>query len=416
MMDEFADSRDETDAALRMALLARAACWPRGALIRRDLLLASLELPASDPLAADRASAVLEQMLGAELRPAGSRGVRLFSARAGLHQLSGILDEARGAVERTLVAAAEQALAEGNVRRLRPWAPDLRAFADRALADGRRDLLAIALARGVGAVNERLGDLDAARRYLDLAFDRCDADSDADATVRANLLQRLAGVAWKQHEEPVAASYAGLAVDLLSTMLGERHLLTAAAQLLHSRLRLARDDFAGAQEQLEAALATRQALLAPGDPQIAEAHLVLGDLYARSGNAGLALGELRTALALYDAAPHQRRGVAQSAARLAAVLAQVGDMEGAVHHARTALEARAAANIGDDAEAAEVLRILGRGCIALGDLASGRAAFGRALEVLLTVYGPEAPETRELREQIAQLAAGKLLAVPPTWN
>jgi len=265
-------------------------------------------------------------------------------------------------------------------------------------------------------VNERLGDLDVARRYLDLAFDRCDADSDADATVRANLLQRLAGVAWKQHEEPVAASYAGLAVDLLSTMLGERHLLTAAAQLLHSRLRLARDDFAGAQEQLEAALATRQALLAPGDPQIAEAHLVLGDLYARSGNAGLALGELRTALALYDAAPHQRRGVAQSAARLAAVLAQVGDMEGAVHHARTALEARAAANIGDDAEAAEVLRILGRGCIALGDLTSGRAAFGRALEVLITVYGPEAPETRELREQIAQLAAGKLLAVPPTWN
>ena len=47
-------------------------------------------------------------------------------------------------------------------------------------------------------------------------------------------------------EEAVAASYAGLAVDLLSTMLGERHLLTAAAQILHSRLRLARGDFAGA--------------------------------------------------------------------------------------------------------------------------------------------------------------------------
>lgn len=128
------------------------------------------------------------------------------------------------------------------------------------------------------------------------------------------------------------------------------------------------------------------------------------------------MGELRTALALYDAAPHQRRGVAQSAARLAAVLAQVGNMDGAVHHARTALEARAAANMGDDAEAAEVLRILGRGCVALGDLAGGRAAFGRALEILITVYGPEASETRELRELIAQLAAGKLLVAPPTWN
>lgn len=186
-----------------------------------------------------------------------------------------------------------------------------------------------------------------------------DAASDPDATVRADLLQRLAGVAWKQRDEAVAASYAGLAVDLLNTMLGERHLLTVAAQLLHSRLRLARGDFAGAQEQLEAALATRQALLPAGDPQIAEAHLLLGDLYARSDNAGLAVGELRTALALYDAAPHQRRRVAQSAARLAAVLAQVGDMGGAVHHARTALEARAAANMVDDAEAAEVLRILG---------------------------------------------------------
>lgn len=164
-MDEFADSRDETDVALRMALLARAACWPRGVLIRRDLLLASLELPASNLLAADRAAAVLEQMLGAELRPAGSRGVRLFSARAALRHLSGILDEARGAVERTLAAAAERALADTNIRRLRPWAADLRAFTDRALAEGRRDLLAIALARAVGTINEHLGDMDAARRY-----------------------------------------------------------------------------------------------------------------------------------------------------------------------------------------------------------------------------------------------------------
>lgn len=54
--------------------------------------------------------------------------------------------------------------------------------------------------------------------------------------------------------------------------------------------------------------------------------------------------------------------------------------------------------------------------MALGDLAGGRAAFGRALEIFVTVYGPEAPETRELRELISQLAAGKLLAVPPTWN
>ncbi len=122
-MDELADTPDETDAALRMALLARAACWPRGALIRRDLLLASLELPPSDPLAADRAAAVLEQMIGAELRPAGSRGVRLLSARAVVRLVAHTLDDARAAVERTLVAAAEQSLAEGNVRRLRHGRP-----------------------------------------------------------------------------------------------------------------------------------------------------------------------------------------------------------------------------------------------------------------------------------------------------
>ncbi len=87
------------------------------------MLLASLELPPSDPLAADRAAAVLEQMIGAELRPAGSRGVRLLSARAVVRLVAHTLDDARAAVERTLVAAAEQSLAEGNVRRLRHGRP-----------------------------------------------------------------------------------------------------------------------------------------------------------------------------------------------------------------------------------------------------------------------------------------------------
>ena len=63
-----------------------------------------------------------------------------------------------------------------------------------------------------------------------------------------------------------------------------------------------------------------------------------------------------------------------------------------------------------------MLWVLGRGCVARGNLAGGKAALRNALKILAAVCGPDARQTAELRGELAALDGGTLVAIPPTWK
>jgi tetratricopeptide (TPR) repeat protein len=248
--------------ALALALLARAAYFAPGEAIPRDLLLKTVDLDA-DEESRFQAEDALNRLVALGLLESGEAGSMVMHRLvAELARVSG--DEARNAVEQSLLAEANRLNIAGIPGPLLAWQPHLRAITERACS--REDEIASGLCSVLGYHLQMIGDYPGARPYLERALAINEKVLGAEHTAIARSLNNLGGLLDNQGDLAGARAYCERALVIREKVLGAEHPDTALSLNNLGFLLKSQGDLAGARLYYERALAIWEARLGSDHP------------------------------------------------------------------------------------------------------------------------------------------------------
>ena len=432
---------DETD-ALALALLAQAAWFAPGEPIPRDLLLKTMDLEEKGRLQAEDALGRLTALGLLEARKTGSLVMHRLVAEFAQGSDGG--EEARNAVEVSILAEAFQLNKAGFPVPLLAWQPHLRAVVDRAQSrdDERSARLCNALAHHLWII----GDYPAARQYSERELAIREKALGSEHPDTAQSLNNLGVLLRRLGDLAAARPYCERALAIREKTLGPEHLNTAQS-LNNLGLVLRRlGDLAAARQCYERALAIREKTLGAEHPDTATCLNNLGFLLQSQGDLVAARLCHERALAIWEKAlgaehpdtavslnnfggllqsqegpsaarPYYERALAirekalgaehpdtaQTLNNLGFLLQSQGDLVAARPHYERALAIREKALGAEHPDTADSLNNLGVLLQSQGDLAAARPYFERALAIWEHRLGPDHPDTKIARENLASL-------------
>jgi tetratricopeptide (TPR) repeat protein len=348
---------DETD-ALALALLARAAYFAPGEPIPRELLLKTVSLESEARLQAQDALGRLTALGLLEAGQAGALVMHRLVAEFARDSDGG--EEARNAVEESLLAEADRLNEAGIPGPLLTWQPHLRAITE--IARRRETTIAARLCNTLGQHLWMIGDYSAARPYYERALAIWEKVLGAEHPYTATSLNNLGLLLEGQGDLVAARPYLERALAIWEKVLGAEHPDTAKSLNNLGVLLKSQGDLAAARPYLERALAIGEKVLSAEHPDTATSLNNLGFLLQSQGD-------------LAAARPYYERALVIREKVLGA------------EHPDTAIS----------------LNNLGRLLQDEGDLAGARPYYERALAILKARLGPDHPNTRIARENLAAL-------------
>jgi tetratricopeptide (TPR) repeat protein len=353
---------DETD-VFALALLARAAWFAAGEPIPHDLLLKTVNLDEGDPGSRLRAEDALSRLTALGLLEAGKTGgLVMHRLVAELARNSGDGEEARNAVEESLLDEANRLNNAGIPGPLLAWQPHLRATTESARS--REDTTAAGLCNTLGYHLQMIGDYPGARPYYERALAINEKVLGAEHPDTALSMNNLGELLRSQGDLSGAGRYYEQALAIFEKALGAEHPKTAIILNNLGLLLQRQGDLAGARPCHERSLAILEKVLGSEHPKTAISLNNLGLLLQSQGD-------------LVGARPYFERALAINEKVLGA------------EHPSTALR----------------LNNLGGLLESQGDLAGARPYYERALAILEANLGPNHPN--------AKIARGNLEALGP---
>lgn len=351
---------DMTD-ALALALLARAAYFAPGVPIPRDLLRATLTLPADDPSSKLQAEDVLTRLVTMGLLEVGSEN------QITLHRLLVVFargvtnnEEAQAAVEKTLWIEAYRLNGTGFPALLRAWQPHLYAIAD--TVKNREDSRAVGLCNVLGYHLKMIGNYSEAQLY---------------------------------YERSLA---------IREKTLGPNHPEVASSLNDLGTLRRVMGDLIGARSYLERALAIRERILGPNHPHTASSLNKLGGLLNSVGDLVGAQSYFKRALAIWEKnLGTDHPDTARSLNNLGMLLKAMNDLSSARAYFERALTIREKTLGPEHPDTAQSLNNLGYLLQAVGDLSEAHSYYARALTIREKILGAEHPDTAQSLNNLALL-------------
>jgi tetratricopeptide (TPR) repeat protein len=284
---------DETD-ALALELLARAAYFTPGEPIPRDLLLKTVNLEANARLEAEDALVRLTVLGLLEAGKSGALVMHRLVAEFALGSDGG--EEAREAVEESILAEAASLNSAGYPGPLWAWQPHLRAVVEKA--QPREDERSARLCNEMGYHLRMIGDYSGARPYYERALAIREEVLGAEHPDTAQSLNNIGVLLRSQGDLAAARPYYDRALAIREKVLGAEHPDTAQSLnnlgfLLHSQ-----GDLAAARPYYERALAIREKVLGADHPDTARSLNNLGFLLHSQGELAAARPYYERALAI----------------------------------------------------------------------------------------------------------------------
>ena len=348
---------DETD-ALALALLARAAHFAPGEPIPRDLLLKTVNLEENARLKAEDALGRLTALGLLEADKAGALVMHRLVAE--FARGSGGGEEARRAVEESLLAEADRLNNAGIPGPLLAWQPHLRAVTE--IAQRRETTNAAGLCNTLGYHLQMIGDYPAARPYFERALAIWEKVLGAEHPDTARSLNNFGFLLQSQGDLAAARSYYERALAIREKVLGAEHPDTARSLNNLGFFLQSQGDLAAARPYYERALAIQEKVLGAENPDTATSLKNLGFLLRSQGDLAAARPYYERALAIWE------------------------KVLGA-EHPQTAVS----------------LNNLGLLLRSQGDIAAARTYYERALAIWELRLGPDHPHTKIAQKNLAAL-------------
>jgi tetratricopeptide (TPR) repeat protein len=389
------DSKDSTD-GLAIALLARAACLAPGDPIPRPLLLATVDTAAEDFMAGLRAENALGRLLSLGLLESGNSGTLVMHRLIAVYARSVATgEEARGAIERSVLSEAKRLNETSNPALLLALQPHLRKITDEASL--REDSVAARLCDELGEHLWRAGDYRGARPYLERAVVIHQKVCGLEHEATAGSLNALGVLHRSSGEYLKALSCYEKALKIREAVLGLEN--PEAAQSLNDIGVVLHDlgDPAGARAYHERALAIREKVLGLEHPDTVISLNNLGVLLQSEGD------DPARVRAYYERALAIREKIlgpehpdtALSLNNLGFLLQSQGDLAGARAYYERALAIREKILGPEHPDTALSLNNLGALLNDQGGFAGARPYYERALAIREKVLGPEHPDTAQ---------------------
>ena len=380
---------DETD-ALALALLARAAYFAPGEPIPRELLLKTVNLESGARLQAEDALGRLT-VLG--LLEAGKAGTLVMHRLvAEFARDSGEGEEARNAVEKSLLDEANELNNAGIPGPLLVWQQHLRAVVEKA--QPREDEYSTRLCNELGYHLRMIGDYSAARPYYERALAIREKVLGAEHPYTAEGLNNLGSLLQSQGDLAAARPYYERALAIWEEFLGAEHQDTATGLNNLGSLLQSQGDLAAARPYLERALAIREKVLGAEHQDTAISLNDLGLLLRSQGDLAAARPYLEQALAIQEkvlGAEHPNTALSLNS--LGFLLRSQGDLVAAWPYYERALAIYEKVLGAEHPYTATSLYNLGILLRNQGDLAAARPYYERALAIREKVLGAEHPDT-----------------------
>ena len=388
------DRQREADQAA-IQLLARMACMAPGEPVPRDLLAKTME-NVDKRLRADG----LRRLGAVGLVEEGDGWLRLHRLLAHFVLQEGLDRTAQSAVDDVLVAygrAAEQGhLAKDAVAAV---IPHLVYATNRDKSD---ELRLATLYTATGLAQQGLGDLRAARRWLESALAIRERLLGSNHSATAESLHKLAFLLWTLGEMVAAEPLYERALTIRESILGSDHIDTATS--LNDLALLLRDQgkLAAAKPLFERALAINERALGPDHPDTASVLYNLALLFRDQGELSAAqpLAERALAICERQLGPDHPY-TAASLNNLGRVLQAQGDLAAArplLEHA-LAIRERLVGSV--HPYTARSLHDLANLLREQGDLAAASQLLNRALTIRMQVQGPDHPNVASSLHSLA---------------
>jgi tetratricopeptide (TPR) repeat protein len=383
---------DETD-ALAIDLLARAAWFACGEPIPRLLLLKTVHA-SSDGLAGSLlAEDAIRRLIDLGLLESNNRNDllmhRLVAAWARGTTKS---DQARIAVEETILQEANISNETRNPALLLTWQPHLRTIADQAME--RENRMAARLCSELGAHLWQAGDYSGARFYLERAVALHEKFSGSESQDLGSSLNFLGRAFHDQGDYSAALPLLERSLRIRENVLGPEHPDTAhslndigvllSSQGSHKRVR----------PYYERALAIREKVLGLEHPDTALSFSNLGSLFRALGNYEEARSYYERALVIREKVlGKEHPDIANSFSNLGSLFKALGNYEKARSYFERALVIQEKVLGAEHPDIAISFRSLGRIFQDLGDYKRARPYYERALVIQEKVLGAEHPNT-----------------------
>ncbi|HEY2293261.1 MAG TPA: toll/interleukin-1 receptor domain-containing protein [Thermoanaerobaculia bacterium] len=287
---------DETD-ALALALLARTVHFAPGEPIPRELLLKTVNLESGARLQAEDALARLTALGLLEAGKAGALVMHRLVAE--FARDSDGEEDARDAVEESLLAEAERLIDAGIPGPLLAWQPHLRAITE--IARRRETTNAARLCNALGHYLWIIGDYLGARPYLERALAIREKILGAEHPDTTQSLNNLGVLLRSEGDLAAARPYYERALAIREKVLGAEHPDTATSLHNLGGLLQSQGDLAAARPYCERALTIREKVLGAEHPDTALSLNNLGSLLRRQGDLAAARPYYDRALAIFEA-------------------------------------------------------------------------------------------------------------------
>jgi len=393
---------DPTDAqALR--LLARTAYLAPGAIVQRNLALATLELAAEDRAGRRQAERGLRELLGLGLiEREGEDGLRM-------HRLVGayvrqVSDDAaaQGAVEQAVIAVAGGLVDAPTLTPIAAFLPVLRGVTDAALP--REDADAAMLCISLGRHLDRMGAYATAQPYLERALAMSERVLGSDHPQTATSLNNLAALFRAQGSYDAARPLLERALAISERVLGSDHPQTATSLNNLAGLHYDQGSYDAARPLLERALAMSERVLGPDHPQTATSLNNLAALHHAQGSYDAARPLYARALALRERVlGPDHPDTATSLNNLAALHHAQGSYDAARPLFARALAMSERVLGPDHPQTAGSLNNLAGLLKDQGSYDAARPLYERALAISERVLGPDHPQTAASLNNLAGL-------------
>jgi len=386
--------------ALALALLARAVHFAPGEPIPRELLLKTMNLESNARLQAEDALSRLTALGLLEAGKAGALVMHRLVAEFARGSDGG--EDARNAVEESLLAEANRLNRAGIPGPLLAWQPHLRAVTE--IARKRETTNAAGLCNTLGYHLWMIGDYSGARPYWERALAIHEKDLGAEHPDTARSLNNLGALLQSQGDLVAARPYYERALAIREKVLGAEHPDTALSLNNLGFLLQRQGDLATARPHFERALAIWEKALGAEHPNTARSLNNLGFLLRSQGDLAAARPYFERALAILEKAlGAEHPDTATSLGNLGGLLQSQGDLAAARPYFERAFAIRGKVLGAEHPDTALSLNNLGGLLQSQGDLAAARPYHERALAILEARLGPDHPDTKIARENLAAL-------------
>jgi tetratricopeptide (TPR) repeat protein len=382
----------DTEGAVALSLLARAAYLAPGDIIPTVLLRTTLETDAGDLNTQLMVEAAIKHVIGLGLlEREGDSGIKMHRLVGSYVRQVNRDTEAQAAVERVVTAEAQILIDVPTLASITAFLPILRAVTDEALL--REDVAAAALATWLGRYLEWLGSYAAALPYVEHALAIRERMLGAEHPYTASSLNNLARLYQSQGHYDSARPLYEQALAVRERTLGTEHPDTTSSLNDLAALYYAQGHYDVARPLYERALALRERALGAEHPDTAQSLNNLAALYYAQGHYDMARPLYERALALREhALGAEHPDTAQSLSNLAGLHYDQGNYDAAHPLYKRALVITERVLGAEHPQTTSSLNNLASLYQAQGDYGAARSLYERALAITERVLGAEHPQ------------------------